>query len=200
MRKQRITNPKTQQRQQDIIQAALICFDEMGFVDTTIEDIRLRSNASSGSIYHHFKSKDQLGAAIYLEGIRNYQNKMLSEIGKNHSPRGLIATMVEFYFQWMKENAIWARYLMQMRHEAFMELSEGSIAAENKKFVEGLSAMFATHIKNSKIRKLPLELYISLILGPCECYGQFWLDKVSEVDCQLAVKEIIDSAWKALKK
>ncbi len=199
MPKKKGTHSKTGQRRSDIIQAALFCFDEYGFNETTIEDIRKRSNASSGSIYHHFKSKDQLGAAVYLEGIKHYQSGMLENMEKHNTPKGLIESMVGYYFQWMKDNAAWARYLMQMRQEAFMEITENSIASANKQFIECLAGLFSPKIKAGKLRKLPLEIYLSLILGPCECYGRFWLDKVTDADIRLATKEIIESAWSALK-
>lgn len=199
MPKKKGTHLKTGQRRLEIIQAALSCFDEYGFNETTIEDIRKRSNASSGSIYHHFKSKDQLGAAVYLEGIKHYQQGMLENMEKNNTPKGLIVSMVSYYFQWMMDNGAWARYLMQMRQESFMELTENSIVSENKQFVENLAALFTPQIKAGKLRKLPLEIYVTLILGPCECYGRFWLDKVTVADVRLATKEIIESAWNSLK-
>ena len=199
MPKKKGIHSKTGQRRLEIIQAALSCFDEYGFNETTIEDIRKRSNASSGSIYHHFKSKDQLGAAVYLEGIKHYQQGVLEHMEKNNTPKGLIESMVGFYFQWMKDNTAWARYLMQMRQEAFMELSANSIVFENKQYIERLAALFTPKIKAGKLRKLPLEIYISLILGPCECYGRFWLDKVTDADIRLATREIIESAWNSLK-
>ena len=82
MRKYRTQYAGTESRRKQIILTALACFVEMGFVDTTMEDIRVRSKSSNGSIYHHFKSKDQLAAAVYLEGIIDYQEGMAAELEK----------------------------------------------------------------------------------------------------------------------
>jgi len=41
-------------------------------------DIRVRARASIGSIYHHFRSKEQLAAALYVEGLRDYQEGAFS--------------------------------------------------------------------------------------------------------------------------
>jgi len=59
----------TERRRRTILYAALQCFSIDGFVDTTIASIRERAAASTGSIYHHFKSKDHLAAILYVEGI-----------------------------------------------------------------------------------------------------------------------------------
>jgi AcrR family transcriptional regulator len=79
MRKQHARNTGTVERRRQIIQAALSCFTAMGFANTTMEEIRIRSGASNGSIYHHFKNKDQLAVAVYLEGIIDYQSSLLNE-------------------------------------------------------------------------------------------------------------------------
>ena len=55
-------------RRQAILDAALACFTNKGFTETTMEDIRIRSGASTGSIYHHFSNKEMLARALYLEG------------------------------------------------------------------------------------------------------------------------------------
>ena len=47
--------------------AALELFVTKGFLATTMDDVRRRSGASIGSIYHHFGSKEDLAAALYVE-------------------------------------------------------------------------------------------------------------------------------------
>ncbi len=72
----------TAARRTEIIRAALACFTELGFTPTGMVDIRRKSNASTGSIYHHFKSKEQLAAEVYLEGIRDYQEGFVTALGR----------------------------------------------------------------------------------------------------------------------
>ena len=60
-------------RRRAILEAALECFTSYGFAKTTMDDIRVQANASTGSLYHHFRSKEQLAAELYVEGIRYYE-------------------------------------------------------------------------------------------------------------------------------
>ena len=62
-------DPSTDTTRDEILDAALACFNEKGFTATTVEDVRGRSGASVGSIYHHFGGKEQIAAAIYVEGL-----------------------------------------------------------------------------------------------------------------------------------
>ena len=65
---------RSEGRRREIIKAALTCFTEHGFEKTGMALIREHSGASTGSIYHHFQSKEQLGAAVYLESILDWQS------------------------------------------------------------------------------------------------------------------------------
>ena len=60
-------------RRQVILDAALEAFAERGTAAATVDDVRRRSGASVGSIYHHFGDKEGLAAALYVEGLRSYQ-------------------------------------------------------------------------------------------------------------------------------
>jgi AcrR family transcriptional regulator len=64
---------RSDSRKREILRAALHCFTTIGFAGATLADIRVRAKASIGSIYHHFRSKEQLAAALYFKGVRDYQ-------------------------------------------------------------------------------------------------------------------------------
>ena len=77
----------TEERRREIIDAALACFTEAGFLATTMDDIRRRAEASNGSVYHHFKSKEQLAAAVYLTAISEYQVGLVKALGACRGPK-----------------------------------------------------------------------------------------------------------------
>jgi AcrR family transcriptional regulator len=72
--------PPRADRRREILDAALACFVEKGLVVTTIDEIRLAAGASIGSLYHHFDSKEDLAAALYVEGLRDYQEGAVAEL------------------------------------------------------------------------------------------------------------------------
>lgn len=199
MKKQQVKCSRNPERRRQIIQAALACFNETGFVNTTMEDICTRSGASNGSVYHHFKSKDQLAASVYLEGIIDYQAGMTSELAKHPEAREGIYAIVRYHLNWASEHAEWARYLFEMRHAGFMAGSEDFIKAENKKFAGEIRGYFSRHIKAGTLRNLPVELYISLILGPCQEFIRCRLGRPAGTELNSALSEIAEAAWQALR-
>ena len=60
-------------RREAILDAALECFSTLGYEQTTLADIRAKAGASTGSIYHHFGSKERIAADLYLDGVRQTQ-------------------------------------------------------------------------------------------------------------------------------
>ena len=56
-------------RKQQIMMAALHCFNEQGVEATAMAAICQRAEASVGSIYHHFGSKEGIVQALLVEGL-----------------------------------------------------------------------------------------------------------------------------------
>src|SRR5262249_56167375 len=84
-------------RQRGILMAALDCFTTRGVSATTIEDIRAKSGASIGSIYHHFRSKENLAATLYVEGLREYQAGLLKASRRRPTPQPSINAALPYH-------------------------------------------------------------------------------------------------------
>jgi AcrR family transcriptional regulator len=186
------------QRQRDIIMAALACFTEKGFPATSIADICKKAGASTGSVYHHFKSKGRLAAAIYLEGIRDYQAGMINVLSGQESAREGIFAIVRYHLMWVKKNPEWARFLFQKRHAEYMDDTEEGMKRLNAAFARALTGWFQINIQAGKIRPLPRDLLISLLLGPCQEYSRQYISGYAATDVEEAVGVIAAAAWSAL--
>jgi AcrR family transcriptional regulator len=200
MKQKRVLYNGTESKRHQIIKAALGCFVDTGFVNTTMEDIRVRSKFSNGSIYHHFKSKDQLAAAVYLEGIIDYQRGLIDSLSKHSDARGGIFAIVEYHLKWIKNNRLWAQYLFSMRHAEFMKTSEDLIEQSNRGLENELSKWYKKMIMKGELRRLPSKIFISLILGPSQEYARLWLaGKQSSEKLDAAITELSEAAWNSLR-
>src|SRR4051812_40505721 len=100
-------------RRSEIMDAALACFGERGYEETTIEEIRARSGASVGSIYHHFGGKDRIADALYTEALRDYQSGFLDLL--RHDAERAIKGVVRHHLRWVEANPELARFLLADR-------------------------------------------------------------------------------------
>jgi AcrR family transcriptional regulator len=198
MRKQGFKQARSELRRRQILQAALECFSKLGFEETTIEDIRRKSGASSGSIYHHFKSKDELGAAVYLEGLIDYQGGFVEELERHHDARAGLFAIVRYHLGWVAEHPEWARYLFTMRRAEFMTTRETDIKGQNKEFLKRVSAWFKPFIRDNTLRDLHPELYSALIFGPCQEFARHWLAGRMKTGVGEASEQIGQAVWRAL--
>ncbi len=199
MRRKREQYAGTASKRRQIIRAALSCFVETGFVDTTMEDIRAKSKASNGSIYHHFKSKEQLAAAVYLEGIRDYQKGLIEEIRKHDEARRGVRAIVRYHLNWVDGNRVWARYLFTMRHADFMKASEDAISKCNRELGAAFKEWAEEQMDKGSLRRMPMDLFVSIILGPCQEYASSRLARGPRSDIRRAIEALGESAWRALK-
>src|SRR5258708_14203318 len=110
--------PKESKRQA-ILDAALACFASKGFAETTMEDIRKLSGASTGSIYHHFSNKELLARALYLEG-RSSLNAALSASLTANSLREGIEALVYAYLGGFEQHADLGQYLLQAGESEYL--------------------------------------------------------------------------------
>ena len=189
---------KTATRRMQIIHAALACFDLRGVAEATMAEIRQGSGASTGSIYHHFKSKEQLAASVYLEGIRDYQDGFLRVVKTQKRARQGVFAMVRYHLEWVHQKREWARFLLQQRHATFMGETDFEFQELNDRFMQGVSAWFRKQVMAGRIRRLPKDLYIALLLGPCQEYSRLYLSGTTCTALEESIRQIAGGAWRSL--
>src|ERR671927_1577819 len=94
--------PRTRRR--EILDAALEVFTERGYHRAGIEEIRDRSGASIGSIYHHFGGKEEIAAALYVEGMADYQRSLSETVRATSGAEALVREMVRNHLRWVRAN------------------------------------------------------------------------------------------------
>src|ERR1700757_3689981 len=84
-----------------ILDAALACFLEVGYEQTTIARIRGRSGVSNGTLFHRFPTKEAIADALYVESIASFQQglwRLLAQRPRSlrAAVRGTIAHQIEW--------------------------------------------------------------------------------------------------------
>lgn len=188
----------TARRRRAILDAALGCFSTLGYEKTTMADIRARAGASTGSIYHHFKSKEQLAAALYLEGIRQSQGAALRALQGRRSAEEGIRALVASYLEWVEQSPELAAFLLSMRRAEFVESAAGELERMNREFTAEVQEWMDPHIAEGTLPALRPDLYLSLLTGPSDHFARRWLRHRTRTDLRSAARRLADAAWLAL--
>lgn len=178
-------------RRRAILEAALDCFVEHGYEATTIEAIRERSGASTGSVYHHFGSKEGIAAALYLDALRSYQDGAVAALHE-----GGVGALVRHHVAWILESPDLARFLLAHRDPEVVAASRDELAALNRAFFEEVRAWAGA----SDVRELPLDLLHAVVLGPAQEWARHWLAGRAETDPETAAGVLAAAAETAVRK
>lgn len=165
----------TAQRRQAILDAALACFVQQGVTEATLATIRERAHVSTGSLYHHFPSKDHLAAALYIEGLRQAQHHVLASVIRHKQAETGIRAMVQAYLDWVHTHPEYALFLLTHRQAEFMQHVEEQVATLNADFHAQFAAWVAPHVQAGILPPFSSHLYGALIVGPCEYCARRWL-------------------------
>jgi len=86
-----------------------------------------------------------------------------------------VTAVVRYHLRWVEQNPDWARYLFHMRRSDYLAVSEAGIKEQNRRFLERVGKWLRPHLEAGSIRELPLDLYASLVMGPCREFAREWL-------------------------
>lgn len=189
----------TRRRRQAILDAALDCFATLGYDRTTLADIRARANASTGSIYHHFESKEQIAASLYLQGVAETQQAGVEALLRTSTAEDGVAAQVESYIDWVVANPAKARFLLGMRHERFLDDHEPAIDQLNDETQQRTARWYAERIAAGDLPDVDPSIRRALVFGPCRHWAGAWLRGAPAASPQQAKRQIARGAYAALR-
>lgn len=87
-----------------IFLAAIDVFSEKGFDKATMDDIAARANVAKGTIYYHFKSKEELFLFLVEEGVELLHEGVESKISSEMTPLEKLELIVREQIRFFGEN------------------------------------------------------------------------------------------------
>lgn len=191
----------TAPRRTAILDAALKCFLAKSVSATTVDDIRHRSGASVGSIYHFFGSKDGLAAQLYLDTLADHHAAYLAALTTSRSARAGITGSVRAHLQWVAANRDRARYVFNWRELEVIDRRDEALTALNERFYAEASQWLDGHVRAGRIRALSPRMFQSLWMGPTLEYARLWMARpTSKTELLDAQDALADAAWRAVRR
>jgi AcrR family transcriptional regulator len=179
-----------QTRRDEILDAALHAFDERGALAATLDDIRARSGASIGSIYHHFGDKEGIAAALYAQLLREWQRGFAKALRGRQAEAGIRAA-VDHHLRWA------ARHPAAMRFLLTSSPPRAALAQQNREFFDEVQAWLASH--PDEIRQdLDLATGEAVWIGPASEYCRNWLAGRAPKPDRRRRELLADIAWRSL--
>jgi len=185
-------------RRSVILDAALAEFTAHGVAGTSIEDIRGRSGASVGSIYHHFGDKDGIAGALYLEGLSRYQHGFTNVLDGAQTAREGVENGVRYHLSWVDSHRDLARCLLLARDARVVVAAEKPLRELNRRFFGHVEGWTRPRIAQGELRDLEPELMYALWIGPSQELARHWLAGRSRASLTDSADVLADAAWRSL--
>lgn len=178
-------------RRKEILDAALDAFAKTG--EVAIEEVRRRSGASVGSIYHHFGGKEGIAAALYLEVLGDYQAGAARALQGAKGGEEGVKALVGHHLRWVGRNPERARFLLRGR--GAREAAGEELERLNHDFSAVIDGWVGSH---PEIRPLPREVFYVVTIGPAQEASRLWLAGAIPSLRKLE-DELAESAWRAVR-
>ena len=93
-----------EQRKRQILDTARALLLEKGMNATSINQIAKRSELSVGAIYFYFKDKEELFAALQVEGLELLHQAIIQAVNKKSTPEKKISAIAQAYLRFSEDH------------------------------------------------------------------------------------------------
>jgi AcrR family transcriptional regulator len=183
------------QRRQAILDAALRAFTEKGTTAATVDDVRRLSGASVGSIYHHFGDKEGLAVALYVDGLRSYQEGLLAVLDRETEAERGVRALVRHHLRWVAANPDSARFLLSGAPPGAADALEPL----NRELFSATASWFRRQAAAGEVRSVPRDLLYMVLVGPAQEFCRHWLAGRVQSSMRTAERVLAEAAWDALR-
>ena len=183
------------ERRGAILDAALDAYAARGYEGMTIAEVRRRSGASVGSIYHRFGDKRGIAAALYADCLADYHRGLVAVLDATAGAEAGIRAMVRHHLRWVAENPARAAFLFERREPEVALASADRVRSLNEALFERCREWLAPHQRAGRIRRMPLALIYVIVLGPSQEYARAWLRDPERGRNAAAERELARAAW-----
>ena len=176
-------------KQELILKAALKLFVEYGFHGTPTSKIAQEAGVSNGTLFHYYKTKDELVVALYIFvktqlAVCIDSNRVEGETIKATFKRMFLSSMY-----WAIENPTEFRFTQQFHSSPYFSMvSNEEILKQTKYFMDFMEEAIRVRV----LKPLPIDLLFTLISS--HIYGINEYLVASNLDAEKQ-KEVIDLSF-----
>jgi AcrR family transcriptional regulator len=159
-----------------ILDAALACFVEAGYAQTTIARIRERSGVSNGALFHQFATKEAIADALYVEAIASFQQGLWELLDRRpRSLREAVRGVIGHQIGWIEANADRARFVYAHGNLDWDSPAGAQLDQLNRELADAFRQWMAPFVEAGQIRSMPMPVLTAVVVGPTHAIARQWL-------------------------
>jgi AcrR family transcriptional regulator len=183
-----------------VLDAALACFLEEGYEQTTIARIRRRSGVSNGALFHHFPTKESVADALYVEAMASFQVGLWELVRKRPgSLRAAVGGTIAHQLGWTERHAEAARFVYMRGHLDWDSPASAELATLNRDLGAAFREWMAPLVDSGEVRPTSMLVISALVNGPAHAIARRWLAGQIDSPPISFAEELTDAACAALR-
>jgi AcrR family transcriptional regulator len=183
-----------------VLDAALGGFLEDGYGQTTIADIRSRSEVSNGALFHHFPTKESIADALFVEAIASFHEGLWDLVGrKPRSLRAAVRGVIAHQLSWIEDHPDLARFVYMRGHLDWDSQGGSEVEELNRRIASAIREWMTPLIAKGEIRPRSMLTISAIVTGPAHAIAQRWLAGQLDSAPTTFVDELADAAWAGLR-
>lgn len=147
-------------KQEQILKAALKLFVEFGFHGTPTSKIAKEAGVSNGTLFHYYKTKDELVVALYISIKSNLSACMISDRAEGETIKATFKRMFISSMYWAIENPTEFRFTQQFHSSPYLSMVSNEEVMKQMKY---LMDFMQEAIDARVLKPLPIDLLFTLL-------------------------------------
>lgn len=189
---------RTNELKSRVMQAALLHFSEAGIEKTNVGDILKDAGCSVGSLYHHFGNKEGIAEALFIDGVRQFNDGLLEALLPRRTGETGVRSIIRYCCEWVTEQPALAAFLLS-REIKLTETARRELREMDRAVGQSLYDWFVPHVIKGELLELPRSLYIPLICGPTLEYSRLWLSGRNRRSPGDVAAVLAEAAWQSIR-
>ncbi|MGD0602192.1 MAG: TetR/AcrR family transcriptional regulator [Streptosporangiaceae bacterium] len=184
----------TAQRRHQIVDSAAVLFDAHGYGNTSMEDVALSVSIAKPTLYHYFRSKEEILRSIHEEFIQLLTEKYLRRVSSGAEPEELVLGAMKDILSLMVTHRGYVRVFFEHHRELPPEAKR--YVTSQRDAYESLvqSAISAGQARGIFTDDTDTKLITLALFGMCNWAYQ-WFDRHG----RYTADEIAETYWRLLR-
>ncbi|MFD2515085.1 TetR/AcrR family transcriptional regulator [Pontibacter locisalis] len=182
-------------KREKLLQTTLELIANQSIQATPMSQIAKESGVATGTIYHHFKSKEEIVQEIYLSSKKEFQQVIQANL---HAAAGIKAQFYSLWsgiYEYYINNPLLFRFVQQVNYSPYIN---EATREEGRVYYQDAYKFFETGIMSGHFRKMEVMLISELIHGNISTLVELQLNGML-ADSNNQVKSAIDFSWNAIR-
>ncbi|MFQ5957685.1 MAG: TetR/AcrR family transcriptional regulator [Candidatus Brocadiales bacterium] len=177
-----------------IIDAAIRLFSEKGIKATTVKDIAREAGVAEGTLYRHWKGKEELAQELFYDNMKHFKQELEKELrGVTGTKNKLRRAIVAFYAYAQKEPLLYKFLILSSHYEL------RTLLPRTPKPLEVIVGIIREGIEAGELKEIELPFAGAIIVGAITKLSDFKRMGVIEKELEEYIDPVTEFLWEALK-